>query len=154
MTADDISTDVRFTDEMLGALQNFDDVLALFKSQGVEVQSAEDFGTGFRVVEKQTLVGVPFVILEFTHRLGDFGDYVSVLAVTRNGSKVVFNDGSTGVCSQLALIADQRGKAGHPHPTKGLLVERGLSRSDYTAMIPNRDGELVETPATTFYLDI
>lgn len=143
-----------FNDDVLSAVKSFDDVRSLFDAAGVGVESMEDYGTGFKVTDKSKLVNVSLMILEWRFNDGDFGDsgFVSVAAVTRNGDKVIFNDGSTGIYRQLRRVTDQRQARNHPTPQAGLLVEGGLTRSDYETEVPGKDGKPVRTPATTFYL--
>ena len=128
------------SDDVLSEVKSFDDVLALFNLSGIVAESMKDDGAGFDMVEKSTLVG-------------DSGDkFVYVQAMTKHGEKVSFTDGSTGIKDQLQNVTSQRMTRGHAFPTAGLLVMGGLVRSDYTVKIPNKNGELVPTPATTFYL--
>lgn len=142
-----------FTDADLAGMQSFDDVLSAFQSQGVVPEDFNDYGTGFGLLkDKGALVNVPFMILEWRFNDGDFGEFVSAMVVTKHNEKWVLNDGSTGIRDQLKMVTAQRVTNGHPHPQAGLLVSNGLTRSDYIADIPNAKGEIVPTPATTYYL--
>ena len=107
-----------------------------------------DIPSDWDLVDKATLVGKPFVIFSFTLREGDYGrPYVSVNAVIEGAtpdaplSRVVFNDGSTGVAKQLEEMARQ-GIMG------GIRCSKGLRKSEYT--YTGQDGK--STPATTYYL--
>lgn len=144
------------SDDVLSEVKSFDDVLALFNLSGIVAESMKDYGAGFDMVEKSTLVGVDFMAVQWRFIDGDFGDsgdkFVYVQAMTKHGEKVSFTDGSTGIKDQLQNVTSQRMTRGHAFPTAGLLVMGGLVRSDYTVKIPNKNGELVPTPATTFYL--
>ncbi len=55
------------------------------------------------LVEKEELLGVPFVITSFTFRQSDMAkvEYVSVEATTKDDRRIVFNDGSTGIRRDL-----------------------------------------------------
>lgn len=144
----------KFDDGVLARIASFADAFDLLKSEGLEGENFSDYGTGFKVTEKSSLVGTPMILLEWRFNpKGKFGDFVSVLGVTKDGRKVIINDGSPhGICKQLRMVTDQRMGNGHSNPQAALLLESGLSRSDYDVMIPNKDGEAVETPATTYYL--
>lgn len=147
-------------DAALASIGSFRDAAALLDRMGVEAESASDYGTGFKVVDKATLVGQPFLIIEWRFNDGDFGgrQFVSVAAVTKDDRKVIFNDGGTGVCKQLATVTQQRRDRGHRNPQAGLLVESGLTATSYWF---NEDtGETSSQaqsgkgwgPATTYYL--
>jgi hypothetical protein len=94
-------------------------------------------------VDKDMLIGVPFVITEWLNRPSQgMGEYVVVRATTREG-KVVFADGSTGIKEQLIAFAERQ-------EGKPILCPKGLRVSTY--MFTNDDtGEIA--PAKTFYLD-
>ena len=139
-----------FADNMLAAIKSFDDVAAMFNDNGIAVETITDYGTGFSVVDKARLVGVPMLLIEWRFNDGDFGEFVSVAAITKANEKVIFNDGSakSGILSQLRLVTQQRIERGSDTPQTGLLVEGGLTRSDYTY----EDEKGQQRPATTFYL--
>jgi hypothetical protein len=148
-----------FNDDMLAGLSGYKDAAAMLDASGVAAESVADYGTGFRVVDKATLIGVPFLILEWRFNEGDYArGFVSVAAITKHDDKVIFNDGSTGVRDQLATVTKQRIKKGHAHPTAGLICENGLSRTTYYAN--SKTGETSSRPqdgadwgpASTFYL--
>lgn len=151
-----VSTDVRFDDSVLADITSWADAIALLTDNGIAIESTSDYGTGFHVVDKSSLVGVPFLIIEwafntsakFKDENGEPLVFVSALAVTKHNEKVIFNDGSTGIRKQLADITDRRISQGHPTPNKGLAVANGLVRSDYTFL----DGNGVEQEGTTYYL--
>lgn len=127
-----VPSSVILSDTALGAIDSFDAALMLLQDAGVVVESAADYGSGFSVVEKESLVGVPFVIVEWRFNDGKFSEpFVSAECVTKHGDKVVINDGSTGICRQLREIAEQRENAGNPNARMGLVVPNGLTRTDY-----------------------
>lgn len=110
-----------------------------------DIVSASEFGNGFAVLEtkdKGQLVGVPFIILDWTLREGDNGDYVSLEIVTQDNRKLIVNDGSTGILKQIRDIAETG-------DTRAIYVKKGLRKSEYTYT----DGEGKQKPAVTFYLD-
>lgn len=143
-----------FTDDTLATMTDFNSVKAIFDSAQVAIESFDEYGTGFKVVEKDTLIGVPMILVEWRFNNGKYGEvFVSVAAVTKHNEKVIFNDGSTGIRQQLQTVTRQRTEKQHSTPQAGLLVENGLTRSDYEVDLPDpKTGELKATPASTYYL--
>lgn len=129
-------------EDTMAAIQSFSDAMQVLKDAGIEVHSTEEFGDGFKLVDKDTLVKVPFVILGIRFADGDFDtDFAILHVVTEDGRKCIITDGSTGIRAQAKRYAE-RGI------TSGLLVPNGLVRSDYEYI--NEKGK--STPATTYYL--
>lgn len=143
-----------FEDSELAEIRTMKDVDAILEMIGAEVDDFSEYGSGFAITDKATLVGVPLKILEWRFNSGDMGGFVSFAAVTGDGRKVIVNDGSTGIRNQLETVTIQRRAKGAVFPQHGLNVPHGLTRSDYTKLLPNpqRPDELVETRATTYYL--
>jgi hypothetical protein len=112
------------------------DVFDAYKGKLVEIPKDWD------PVEKNTLVGKPFAIHEFTIRGGDYGEFVTVFAVTEDGQRIVFSDGSTGIAAQLLKLAKEENVMG------GISVLKGLRVSNYTY----KDEKGVDKPAATYYL--
>lgn len=148
------------TDADLAGITSYEDAARLLDSLGATPVSVEDYGNGFKVVEKDTLIGVGFVIIQAHFRDGEFGDgFVSLECVTKNNDKVVINDGSTGIFAQCQMIIAQRTEKGDPTPDMGIIVPNGLTKSAYyrnkdtgeTKTIKPADGKGWE-PANTFYL--
>lgn len=138
----------RFDDDALLAIQSFDDAAALLASEDIPVVAADQvIGNGFAVVnDKGFLCGVPMMLLSWHFNNGDNGQFVSIHAVANlpgnTLGKYIVNDGSTGIYAQLLKYTEKTGK------TAGLVVKRGLRRSDYTY-----DDNGQTKNATTFYLD-
>ena len=105
-------------------------------------------GSPYEVVEKSKLVGEPFIITNLRFWEGDKGDVVSVMLLTKDGKKLVFNDGSTGVYRQLKYIVSQTNRF------SGIKVMRGLRSSTYETQEKDFDGNPIGKPfkATTYYL--
>lgn len=141
MSNDVAKTQAMWDDETLGGIHSFSDAMAVLSDKGLTPVDASDFGTGFSVVDKATLVNTPFVILRMKFNDGDHGVFVSCEAVTEDGRKVVINDGSTGIRAQCERIHKTA-------PGQPVLVKRGLTRSDYTYI----DEKGTSKAATTFYL--
>lgn len=137
--------------ELLGSITSFEDAIAVLKDAGIELHSTKEYGDGFELLkEKSKLVDVPFVILSMKfvdEDKSDFGDgFVILHVVTKDGTKLIVTDGSSGICKQARLYAAKG-------ITSGLVCEAGLIRSDYDVDIPDKKtGEMVSTPATTYYL--
>lgn len=129
-----------FTDSILAKIDGWDAVAEMFESNGIAVERMSDYGTGFKVTDKDKLIGVPLFLVEwrfnssskFLDKSGKPLVFVSVAAVTKSGDKVIFNDGSTGIKDQLVMVTEQRQERSHPTPQCGLLIEEGLKPSDYT----------------------
>jgi len=128
--------------ELMQSIRSFDDAIALLESEGIEVVSSEQFGDGFSVANKDSLVGVPFLVLNMRWADGDHGEFVIIHTMTKTGVKSIIVDGSTGIYKQ-SLEYRRVGKI------QGVFIREGLIRStyDYT---DEKTGEL--KPATTFYL--
>lgn len=95
------------------------------------------------VKDKNTLVSRPFMIAGLRFNEGDAGNYVSIRAfLIPEGTKVVFNDGGTGVYKQLQTYVAKHNR------TAGIAVPKGLRVSHYT--FTDKDGS--ERPAETFYI--
>lgn len=148
----------RFTEEQLSEVRSFDDALAALNRTGAATVDAADLGSGFALfttdADKRTLVGVPFIILEFMFNVGDIIDqagnkklFSTAYVVTRDGRKVIVNDGGTGIFVQLEGLAKKYDKLGLPYG--GVVCKHGLRESKYMY----KDDKGVQTPASTFYLD-
>lgn len=138
--------------DLMRSIGSFDDALRVLEQAGIgAIDYSTEFGDGFQLLkgkdEKATLVGVPFVILGIKFAEGDYmkdgkpGEFAILHVVTKDGRKCILVDGSTGICEDAKDIV----KTGR---TAGVLVPRGLSRSDYDYI----DDKGEKNPATTFYL--
>ena len=152
MTDNVVGTEVTrlFSDDELRNITSISDAIKVFEQNlGASiVQASEELGNGFALVDdagKNRLCGVPLFLLSWQFHEGDFGEFVTVYAISNhNGQdrKYVINDGSTGIYAQLRGFTDRTDRTG------GMLVARGLRRSDYTVEVEGKS-----TKATTFYLD-
>lgn len=134
----------------LRSVASFDDAMGLLDNfHGAE--SYDNYGNGFEILDnKNRLVDNPFVVLEWRfNKSKQFAqEFVSMLVVTKSGEKLIVNDGSTGIAAQMRMVTDERIRTGARSPQTGLLVSRGLRRSDYKFT----DGDGAEKDATTYYL--
>lgn len=123
----------KFSTEELRNITTFDDAVnAAAEKHGVVEDFAEEYGSGFAVVDKEIFVNKPLVLLEWRFTDGDFGDkFVSAVVVAKDGSKGIVNDGSTGIRDQLEQISFRDGKFG------GLMIAKGLRVSEYK-ICPNK----------------
>lgn len=139
------------TDDDLANIVNFDDAIRALAALNLDAaDSMADYGTGFEVVDKEKLIGIPFIILQWAFHQSDLNDdgFVAAHVVTADGRKCIITDGSTGVCAQLRTVTEKREKAGKQNTHGALHVPGGLVRSDYK--FTDADGK--ERPATTYYL--
>lgn len=148
----DVTIYTNFDDNDLRNLESFSDAMLLVQNATGEapVDAADVLGNGFEIVEKSTLVDVPMILISWRFNVGDKGVFTSVMAMTENGRKVIFNDGSTGIRDQLNAYTSQTGK------TAGLLLRHGLTVSEYPV---DKDGkptkvrEEMAGTAKTYYLN-
>lgn len=120
--------------DALRELNDFDAAVAMATAAHGPIDDASDLGDGFALLKddgKGRLVNVPLLFMEWSFYPGDFGSqFVAARVMARNPdggiSKYIVNDGSTGICDQLAAFSKRTGKYG------GLLAKRGLRVSDYS----------------------
>lgn len=141
-----------FTEEDLRAITTFDEAIALATAEhGAAVYADEVLGDGFALLStdgKARLVGVPLCFMEWSFYDGEFGGkFVAARVVARgpsgNVERYILNDGSTGICDQLAKFQLNKGRNGN------LIARYGLRRSDYE--YTDESGKT--KPATTYYID-
>lgn len=142
--------------DALGSVTTLADMQAFLKASGIEIHDTSEFGDGFAVTDKATLVNVPFLIVGYKFASGDYGDMVIVHAITNEPTprKVIFTDGSSGIKAQCELYASK--------DIKALTVRDGLIRSDFryvengdgtTTVVKANDERFAQAkPATTYYL--
>lgn len=112
-------------------LMTFDDLL----KEGVTQIS--DITGQPSLVEKDSLIGVPFVVIDCTLHPGfNEQQYCNVQVITQKNERLCFNDGGVGIYPVVEIW-----NAEHPN-SLGMYCPRGLRKSDYT----NDHG-----PATTYY---
>lgn len=96
-----------------------------------------------RKVEKETLMGKPFILTSWHYQPdGDFGEFAVCEVTTIDDEKLLFIDGSTGIKDQLKLYEQKLGGV------KPIYVPKGLRVSNYTYDDPF-DGK--SKPASTYY---
>lgn len=136
--------------------ESYDDLDAYFEDQGGLITFK---GSDYDLVkDKETLVEVPFAIVNIRFYKGTFGDACAVMAITEVGDKIVFNDGSSGIFAQCESMVKRVGRRG------GFMCPNGLRASSYTYVPKDLDGNSLvgtiapdgttyeETPATTYYI--
>jgi len=153
--------------DALRDITSLEDAVALLNASGLEVRHVSDeMGDGFSLLDdKDALVGTPFIILSSSLSAGDFGaQMVTVRLVTRDGRKIIINDGGTGIRAQAEDYASAHDGAS----LAGLMVEKGLRASRFKfcgdckkvsklnaaecATCGNSDAKTF-TPAATYYFD-
>jgi hypothetical protein len=149
--ADETTTEVatRLNVEQLRGISSFEDALSIANdTYGVITQASEELGDGFALVKdeaKTSLVGVELIVMSWTFSEGDFShELCTMRIVTKDGRKLIVNDGSTGIADQLRAYQDRTGHVG------GLYVKRGfrVSTYDYTDEQTGKTSK-----ASTYYLD-
>jgi hypothetical protein len=121
-------------DDLLRGIVSLEDAMRVAAELygGPAVDASELLGNGFRLVEdKNTLVGKPLFVLATKMHAGDYGEFVTVFAVTMEhpNERVMFNDGSTGVYYDVKQLTAATGVPG------GWIIKRGLSLSEYSTCI-------------------
>ena len=136
------------TDDALRSIGSIEDAIKLAAevNHTAPVVISDVLGNGFEVLpndQKHKLVDEPFVIVDWRFYQGDKGPglVVALMVVTRDGRKLIINDGSTGIRQQVESLD----KAGARPP----ILVKGLTRSDYDFADP-QTGEVKR--ATTYYL--
>lgn len=138
--------------ETLDSLRTPQQVAEYFSSIGVDVADNEtdNIKTVEILKDKSSMIGVPFLIIEWRFAQGDYGDeFVSAECMTREGRRFILNDGGAGIRVQLKKLTAHREAIGHPTPRFGRIVSKGLRVSRYEW----EDGDGQKRPAETYYLD-
>lgn len=112
------------------------------------VISISEIDDRLKVDNKDDLIGVPLVIIDWEFKPSDMGkDYAFVTVKTQEGTRV-FADGGTGIPDQLERYKAKLLDSG----ARFIYVPNGLRKSDYVAKVVV-DGEEKRIPATTYYFD-
>lgn len=116
---------------------------AKMQEYGWELHDVEEFGGGIPRISKDSLIGVPFVILELKELDSDRngGTYFFCHIITMDGREGFFSDGGVGIPETLRNFVRTTGQRG------GLVCKNGLSRSDYDA-----DPDTGRPAGTTYYI--
>lgn len=126
---------------------------AIEREFGVQVVDSAEYGGG-QLVEKESLVGVPFVVLDWnTRKSSKFTraensvitptEFVVVSIVDANSERKIFTDGGTGILPVLQAHFDRTQSRG------GIYCKEGLRRSEYT-YTDEHTGQ--SSAARTYYL--
>lgn len=120
----------KLDDDMLRAVATVDDAMELaFRLYGEQSVDAADYlGNGFTMLkEKNALLNRPFFIIATKFNGGTWGEFCTVFAITMDGTneRVMFTDGSTGVCDNVKELVARTGRPG------GWRVSGGLRVSEY-----------------------
>lgn len=112
-------------------------------SENTSIETFDGGGNWDLIGDKKDLLAVPFVIAMIRWTDNDDATFVSVCAFKEDGTKIVFNDGSTGVYQQLQTYTNKH------HRDTGIACPKGLRKSDYT-YTDKETGK--ERPAATYYI--
>ena len=147
------NTPAVYNQDDLEALKTGQEVIDYFRSLGVDISDNEADGIkDLPILDKETLIDRPFILISWRFNQGNFGDFVSAEIMDGNGERGILNDGSTGIRDQLIRLTDYRESAGHPTPYAGRMVKGGVRISRYEKEIEDGKGGSVLVPAETFYL--
>jgi hypothetical protein len=136
------------SDSDLREMTDFDAVLDGLRDTDADVLMAQDYvGSGGELLkDKDRLVGVPFIILQWSfNESDDFEDniFVSCQILTKHRERFVINDGTKGgIRDQLLSISSETGRFNY------MVCERGLVVSEYT--VEDEDGKTKK--AKSYYL--
>jgi len=155
-----------FGDDTLRELTDWESLGQFVRTNGIAVNNLSDYGPGFIVLDdKRKLIDVPLMVLDYRFNMGDNGEFVSLMVLTKNPvavdgqsvSKMIVNDGSTGILNQIRSIETERAAAGE-EAIQPLYCPNGLRSSTYDRkdkdgepIINDRTGQVER--ATTFYLN-
>ena len=144
----------RIIKDDLDAVTTYEEAFALLTAHGITpVDAADILADEWTPVTKDSLVNVAFIVLDTKVSWGDFGPFYTIRAMTKDGRKIRFSDGSTGIYEQLEMIKHKYGMK----TAAGLRCDRGLVKSTYTRRdeegqpLLNEKG--VEEKGTTFYFN-
>lgn len=139
----DLTKATRLTDEQLNSLKTVEQAIAAL---GVKSTDELDWDSSVYTLlaDKSKLEGKKFLAVQWKfHESSEYvgSQFVSVYVITADTidgqTQFIFNDGSTGVCAQLAALTAKRESEGHPSPYGGALVKNGLKLSEYDRVDAN-----------------
>lgn len=144
---------IRIIKDDLDAITSYDDALAILAAHGVTpVDAAEILADEWVATAKDDLINRPFIVVDVKTSWGDFGPFTTCCIVDRDGKKMRFSDGSTGIYEQLKKLNAQYQITGI-----GLTCHRGLEKSTYTRRDeegnPLLNDKGVEEKGSTFYFN-
>jgi hypothetical protein len=133
--------------------ESYDQMLALLNESGIEIDNAAGvLADEWPLLEKKVLVNVPLILATWVVSEPGKGDnggqYIVCRGMTKDGRRFRFADGSTGIFKQLVGLTKQRVQDGSATPNAGLLVNGGLTVSEYD--YTDEKGKV--TKAQTYYL--
>jgi hypothetical protein len=151
-----------FSDDKLRAMDNFEDVLAAFAAEGIQLLDASDWvGAGSDLIDKERLLGVPFLLIQWKFlQSQDYegSSFVVCHILTRHNERLMFMDGSKGGIRDDLIEASKNTNQFH-----AMIVKNGLRKSDYgiakdgCTMHKNAKecdhGSPREKPGTSWYLN-
>ncbi len=132
------------------------EIQAYLERLGLAPEDVDYRSSEYDLTDKADLVGVPLFLVQWEEKVSqDYGGFYVVVHAIRqdNGDKIVFADGGTGIAAQLIGLIEKRTIQGLvPEAWRhGLMVKKGLVRSDYDSHESKATGEIVPA-GTTYYL--
>lgn len=160
----DIVQSASFSEAQLREATTMEDLVQMATrayGDGGTLNAGDVMGDGFTLVKDLTpFVGKLVFILEWTFRPGSFGkNYVTLRFAVQDApghpiKKLVYNDGSTGICEQLASVTRDTGRYGN------MVVQGGFRVSEYDTIEsgepwkPDMDPALKSGKGRTWYLNV
>jgi hypothetical protein len=146
---------VRLTPTDLREIDTFADAVDILRAKGVITDKQMFDLTGFGLLpgdQKHTLLGIPFLILEFNIRPGLKGDdYADILLVTTTDQRWRLRDSSLGIKEQLKELLRDRIASGISYPNMNVHVRKGLYFREF-AYHDTESGKT--TNPRTYYLQL
>jgi hypothetical protein len=124
--------------------ETWEDIAEAFDGEILDFQ-----GSPWKVVDKETLIGVPFMIADTRFYWSEKYDnpVVSLMVLTKDNEKLVINDGSTGIMEQVRVMLQASGRK------SGILCSNGLRKSEYTVEVHDPfEDETKTIQAATYYI--
>jgi hypothetical protein len=132
---------------------SFEQALAALQTIGGDIETAAvALADDFPLVEKESLVNVPFLAMQWSisnPESSENGQYMTVRGITKEGARFRISDGGTGIMTQLIQLTQKRITDGHAAANTGLLCAKGLRVSKYDT----KDDAGKPIKAETFYIN-
>ena len=124
--------------------ETWEDVVAAAGGEIIEFE-----GSPWEVVDKDVLIGVPFLICDVRiYASKQYGNNVAAICVmTKDNDRLIINDGSTGIYQQvLHMLRTTKRKS-------GIMCPNGLRKSTYkVTVVDGMNDTEKEIEASTFYV--
>jgi hypothetical protein len=137
----------------VGLPESYQEAFKALEALGGTVEHAADvLADEWPLVEKESLVNVPFILMQWAisnPETSENGQYLVARGMTKEGARFRISDGGTGIKDQLISLTQRRMRDGHAAPNTGLLCAKGLRVSRYDT----KDAAGKTIKAETFYIN-